>query len=297
MSKTKLQALQAIKKLKLKLAALGFLLFMIIIWSLFFASGLSFKQFVLALTGDYNKPVNGTLTASDWNNLVNDFGQGKPLVVHTLSSSLPSLSSTNFELLWTGYSLAGTFLSSGYDFDKDLNSPDSCAPFFIPLPVIECGSPDTCDFYTLGDYSMWLTSGMTVDEGPVSGVSNILPKIGRCAVYLPKRPVIIKHDQTVMGPSAQVPAPSGWTRVYDGYTLMGSTLSTGYVGAIGGACLQNFVPLPIIECGGFSSDGCDFYTASDFGGWATGLFVDEGPVSGVSNILPKIGRCAVFIKN
>jgi hypothetical protein len=35
-------------------------------------SFLFFKE-TLAYTGDYNKPINGTLSASEWNNLINDF--------------------------------------------------------------------------------------------------------------------------------------------------------------------------------------------------------------------------------
>ncbi len=223
-------------------------------------------------------------------------GMGKPLVVHSLSSAIPSLPADDFEMIWSGYSLAGTSLGAG-PFSKDLNSPDSCLPNFTPMPIIECGGPSTCDFFTGSDYSAWLTIGMVFDEAPVSHIPSILPKIGRCAVFSPKKPVIVKHDQNIMG-SSVIANIVNWKRVYDGYTLQGAVLGSGIVVGTGGACLQNFAPVPIIECGGPST--CDFYTGGDYGAWATGLVADEGSLSGVGNIstiTSKIGRCAVFIRN
>ena len=278
---------------------------------LFLLIGASLAISITGVLAAWNWDTNITggeiLTAEKWNsivaklkdldvkvNAVGNTGGTNFLVVHSLSSAVPSLPAGQFDLLWSGYSLAGTQLSPGYDYSKNLNSPESCVPFFTPMPIIECASPTSCDFFTGGDAAMWLTSGLTADEAPVSGIANILPKIGRCAVFAPKKSVVIKYDNSIMG-AATVSVPTGWSVVYNGYSLQGAALSPSYVGAGGSGCMQNFVPMPIIEC--TSPGACDFYTGGDFAGWATGLTVDEAPVSGVANILPKIGRCVVLIKN
>lgn len=61
------------KKLKARLTAAVFLLFIIIICGLFILSGFSINQLVLAITGNYSKGLTDELTADDWNNLDDDF--------------------------------------------------------------------------------------------------------------------------------------------------------------------------------------------------------------------------------
>ena len=220
---------------------------------------------------------------------------GQPFAVHSLSSSVPSLPATDFDLLWTGYSLVATYTQEREDYRKNLNSPESCVPSFTPIPLIECGngSVTRCDFSTPFDVAMWLTSGMTTDSLNESVIADILPKIGRCAVFLPKRSVVIKYDNSVMG-SGQVSGPAGWTRTYDGYTLQGATLGQGFTGTSSAACIQNFAPQAMIECG---TGGCDFYTGGDYTVWATGATTATGALTSVAAILPYIGRCALFIKD
>jgi hypothetical protein len=62
----------SLKKLKLKLAASIFLL-VLAIAAIFIFDAFSFRQAVLALTGNYSKITGDKLTLTDWNNLDDDF--------------------------------------------------------------------------------------------------------------------------------------------------------------------------------------------------------------------------------
>lgn len=63
---------QKVKKLKLRLTASVFLLFVLIVCGLFMLSGFSINRIVLAL-GNYSKGATDELTFNDWNNLDDDF--------------------------------------------------------------------------------------------------------------------------------------------------------------------------------------------------------------------------------
>jgi len=62
-----------ISKLKLQLRIAQAMLIILTIGCCFTILGLYLKPYVLAVTGDYGKAPNGSLTANDWNNLVFDF--------------------------------------------------------------------------------------------------------------------------------------------------------------------------------------------------------------------------------
>ena len=59
--------------------------------------------------------------------------------------------------------------------------PGSCLETFNPIPFIECGNPNACDYFTGGDYAMWLTT-FNSDQSTMNGISNIAKYIGRCTV-------------------------------------------------------------------------------------------------------------------
>ena len=117
-------------------------------------------------------------TTGKW---ASQMGRGVEIIaVHSQTTSIPDCP-LGWENLWSGYSLAGSFLSGGYEAFNDLGSSGSCVEAFRPIPVIECSNPTNCDFYTAGDYGMWLSTD-TVDQGNITGVANILPHISRCVV-------------------------------------------------------------------------------------------------------------------
>ena len=104
----------------------------------------------------------------------------KLVVKHSLSTTVPSCPAGATQL-WNGYSLHGMYLGGGYNSVQDLKSPGSCSQEFRPIPFIECSGPTNCDYFTGGDFGMWLTT-TTINTGGISGISNILPYISRCVV-------------------------------------------------------------------------------------------------------------------
>ncbi len=219
------------------------------------------------------------------------------LVRHSQTTSIPA-TPTGWTKLWDGYSYVLTAGGGeGYSGTQDLGTTGSCLPDFRPMPFIECGSWNTCDYYTGGDYSYWLsTYPSTADDGPINGKSNIGPKISRCAVFEADKPLLVRHSQTTSIPAT----PTGWTKLWDGYSYALTAGGAGYSGTqdLGttGSCLPDFRPMPFIECGSWNT--CDYYTGGDYSYWLSTYpsTADDGPINGKSNIGPKIGRCAVFTK-
>ncbi len=117
----------------------------------------------------------GTDTLQD----VVDTSKGSLLVMHSQTTTIPDCPG-GWTKLWDGYSFIAAYLSAGYEAPQDLGSTGSCLKEFRSTPQIECSSPNACDYFTTGDYSMWLST-KTTDEGGVSG-SNMVSRIGRCAV-------------------------------------------------------------------------------------------------------------------
>jgi hypothetical protein len=102
------------------------------------------------------------------------------LVRHSFTTSAPNCP-TGWDKLWEGYSYAGGYLSSGFESGQKLGDTGSCLETFAPIPIIECGGPNSCDYYTGGDYGMWLTTKNT-NQAPVYGIENIKGSISRCSV-------------------------------------------------------------------------------------------------------------------
>ena len=211
------------------------------------------------------------------------------IAVHSQTTSIPDCP-LGWENLWSGYSLAGSFLSRGYEAFNDLGSSGSCVEAFRPIPFIECSNPTNCDFYTADDYAMWLSTD-TVDQPNISGVANILPHISRCSVCKKSAKLVVKHSFSTTVPSC----PTGSTALWSGYSLHGAYLGGGYNSSQDlkspGTCLKEFRPIPVIECS--NPTNCDFYTSGDFGMWLSTDTVYQGNITGVANILPHISRCVV----
>lgn len=67
------QVQKKLKRLKLTLSALLFLLFILTVSLVFILTGLAINQVALAISGNYSKATGDQLTVADWNNLDNDF--------------------------------------------------------------------------------------------------------------------------------------------------------------------------------------------------------------------------------
>ena len=107
--------------------------------------------------------------------------------------------------------------------------------------------------------------------------------------------IIAQHSQSTTTPGC----PTGWNKLWDGYSYMGSDADPGY--GIGqdlggsGSCLRRLASTsPFVECWGLN---CNINTGWDHTAWLSiGQTVDEGPVSGISTCAARISRCSVCEK-
>ncbi len=210
-------------------------------------------------------------------NSINQKGSGRFLVMHSQTQSVPSCPS-GWTKLWEGYSLAGNYLGPSYDSPQDLSSPGSCAENFNSLPFFECNGSSSCEYDTLGDYSMWLTSERYVNEGAVT--VDMVSKISRCVVCDGAKKILVKHSYTNSIPEC----PSGWESIWEGYSFGTATLYQGYSSGqdLGntGSCLPIFIPLPVIEC---KYGSCNYDTSGDFTMWMVAQGTSKGKTTIVSN--------------
>jgi hypothetical protein len=109
-----------------------------------------------------------------------ELGSSTTIVRHSQTATAPECNA-GWTKLWEGYSLAGTFLAPNVGSGQDLGSTGSCLKKLYPIPFVECDNVKNCDYYTGGDYSMWL-SARDSNTGPLSGMSNIEPIISKCSV-------------------------------------------------------------------------------------------------------------------
>lgn len=267
--------------------------------------GLSFSVIVIVVNAAVT--VNSThvspgsaLSSTQWNTLVDDVsniasGENATfLVIHSQTNSVPTLptgAGAGWTKLWEGYSYAGGYLSGGWESPQDLGSSGSCLPRFDSVPFTECTSPN-CDHITTGDYSMWLTD-LTTALGADSA-ANYQTHISRCAVWVSNKPLLTIHSMSSASPAT----PSGWTKVWDGYSLGGIYLSSGFgsgqdLGSTG-SCLRVFKSLPFVEC---YYPNCHYVTTGDYGLWMSSYAfnTDFGSTTG-ANTANNTSRCSVFTK-
>jgi len=231
-------------------------------------------------------------------NIVSDGGgSGREtlLTIHSQTTSVPSAPS-GWTKLWQGYSLVNPTSGSGNSGAQDLASTGSCVESFKPMPFIECSTANNCDHSTGADYSYWLSSDNSFsDDGSTSLISTARTKISRCAVFSAPKSLLVKHSYTTNTPSA----PSGWTQLWTGYSLLATSGGVGSAPQdLGrtGSCMKTFRALAYIEC---TSGSCDYQTGGDYTYWMSTVndFGDgSGNLSGKSTILPFISRCSVYSK-
>ena len=107
--------------------------------------------------------------------------------------------------------------------------------------------------------------------------------------------IIAVHSQTSSTPSC----PSGWDSVWTGYSFAGAALQRGVNGAQDlsspGSCLEQFIPIPVLECLGDYEDPtyCDYYTDDDWGYWLSTTTSPTPLISGIAQNEPYISRCNV----
>ncbi len=231
-----------------------------------------------------------------------DTSRGSVLVRHSQTTTVPTCPSGWTEL-WNGYSFMSAFLHAGYEAPQSLGNSGSCLKEFRPVPHMECGGDggytNRCDYATDGDYSMWLST-RTTDEGPVTGTApeftDVKERISRCVVCYKRAPVLVMHSQTTTVPTC----PSGWTELWNGYSLMSAFLHQSYPAEqdLGspGSCLSEFRAIPHIECGGTGghTNYCDYATGGDYSMWLSTRTSDEGPIT--SGLEERVSRCVVCSK-
>lgn len=250
--------------------------------------------------------INPTAGSADSRPILNCNGVGSAgasggnvlMAIHSQTTTIPACPS-GFDTLWTGYSYGGMTGDAGYHGGiSDLSGIGSCMKAFRPMMTTECGSTSSCDFFTGQDYTIWLSS-IDTDVAPQSGIANTIAWISRCSACRSTSfsTVYAEHSLTATVPSL----PSGATRLWDGYSLGGGTIgqSRSIIQADlqgPGSCLPQFYTIPFVECGGASSEQCDYFTGGDFAYYLTinSTSTDEVPTNGVANIRPKISRCSVF---
>jgi len=109
--------------------------------------------------------------------------------------------------------------------------------------------------------------------------------------------IIAVHSQTTSTPSC----PLGWDSVWTGYSF-GGAYQERYIGGgqdLGspGSCVEQFYPMPVVECNGEGSEtGCNYFTSDDYAMWLSTSGDDTGSINGISNIEPYISRCNVCQK-
>lgn len=95
---------------------------------------------------------------------------------------------------------------------------------------------------------------------------------------------------------------TGWTVLWDGYSLVGfdgGNLGGGRSGGafdLGGpgSCVPKFYPVPFVECGGQGSTYCEFNDSEDYGYWLTTSTADTGSLSLSTAKNSYVSRCRVY---
>ena len=112
-----------------------------------------------------------------------------PILVRHNFSSTPPKCPDGWKELWTGYGFMGGYLATGYESGQKLGDPGACLETYMPIPFIQCSSPNQCDYFTADDFAMWLTGvkdneniAWSFGNNPVWGIDNLKGITGRCVV-------------------------------------------------------------------------------------------------------------------
>lgn len=119
------------------------------------------------------------------------------------------------------------------------------------MPFLFCNLNNVCNYASRNDYSYWLSSfePLPMMMMPITG-QDIKKYVSRCAVCEAPSTVIAVHSQTIDIPDC----PAGWYPMWNGYSFLMHTDAGAEGGgqplASPGSCLEQFKPLPFIECVG-----------------------------------------------
>ncbi|RXM36828.1 Collagen alpha-3(IV) chain [Acipenser ruthenus] len=156
----------------------------------------------------------------------------------------------------------------------------SCLQRFSTMPYLFCTVSDACNFASRNDYSYWLSTDqlMPADMAPISG-GTLEPFISRCTVCEGIANTIAVHSQTTTTP----PCPNGWNSLWTGFSFVMHTSAgaegSGQALASPGSCLEEFRPVPFIECHGKGT--CNYY-ANSYSYWLAALQSSQMFRSGLS---------------
>jgi collagen type IV alpha len=203
-------------------------------------------------------------------------------------------------MLWSGYSLLYV-QGNGRAAGQDLGSPGSCLQKFSTMPFMFCNVKEQCQISNRNDYSFWLSTGepMTAAMAPITGQA-VKKYISRCSVCEITTQTIAVHSQDSYLPEC----PRGWSPYWSGYSF---AMHTG-AGADGtgqnfespGSCLEEFIPVPFIEC--HSKGTCNYY-ATNHGFWLA--IIDKNQqfrkpmpqTLKAGGLRDRVSRCQVCVKN
>lgn len=217
------------------------------------------------------------------------------VVVHSLSSTPPTLPADKFTKLWEWYSYAGSSATNGYSFPIDITRPESCVETFIPLPVLACNWTESCNYNAnWDDMAMWLSAWSYVNWWNLTSIATILPSIWRCSVFMSKNPVIVKNDF-----KSTVSDIAWYTKIYEWHTLLWFSMESWLHWALWSACLQNFAPMPFVECNWTMN--CNLFTSGDKTWWWS-HFTANRPTDSNLDVNPTYiddfwAKCALYYKN
>lgn len=183
---------------------------------------------------------------------------------HSQSTSVPGCPA-GWNKLWDGYSYMGSSGSPGFSIGQDLGTSGSCMRNFLETsPFIECWGY-SCAINTGEDQSMWLSAGLTSDQGGITNLNTCRAKVSRCSVCEKATTVVVEHSQSTSTPSC----PSGYSSLWTGYSFLGAMKNRHDKSlqdlASPGSCLKMFRPIPFVEMSGTAY--CDYATPQDMSLW------------------------------
>jgi len=132
---------------------------------------------------------------------------------------------------------------------------------FSTMPYLFCNINNQCEYAQRNDYSYWLSTPepMPMMMTPIRG-EDIRPYISRCTVCETETLVIAVHSQSMDVPEC----PGDWESLWIGYSFLMHTDAGAEGGGQSlvspGSCLEDFRPLPFIECHGHGR--CNYFTTA-----------------------------------
>jgi hypothetical protein len=149
---------EAIKRQKIKLSVLIFLLTVLVASGFFILDGLTPGQIVLALTGTYNKGTGDTLTTTDWNMLDDDFVARSGGAASNMTGIL-DMNNNRIANLLTPATGAGTDAANRSYVDTQIAAAGNGGDTFVNWGQSNCPAGTNRLYYGYAFHQKWDLSG------------------------------------------------------------------------------------------------------------------------------------------